>query len=66
VADLLAFVNSLQGEYGLWEYPGRPQISRWLTFDLLRSLSCLDQNTGWVAEEPRTPFRAYPKKNKRF
>jgi hypothetical protein len=66
VAGLVAFVNSLQGEYGLWEYPGQPQISRWLTFDLLRSLSRLGQNTGWVAEEPRTPFRAYPKKNKRF
>ena len=38
LADLLGFIHSLQGEYGLWESEEWPQASRWLTFDLLRSL----------------------------
>jgi hypothetical protein len=38
LADLLEFIHSLQGEYGLWEAASWPQAARWLTFDLLRSL----------------------------
>ncbi len=37
-ADLLAFIRSHQGKYGLWESADWPQAARWLTFDLLRSL----------------------------
>jgi len=64
VADLVAFVGEQQGPYGLWEYAPRPQVSRWVTFDLLRSLSRLDRATpgagdDWLSLEPRTPFRAY-------
>lgn len=66
VAALLDFILSLQGSYGLWEYPPRPQISRWLTFDLLRSCSRLDASSDWVSLEPRTPFRAYPKRRRRY
>ena len=70
VAELLEFVLGLQGVYGLWEYVPRPQVSRWVTFDLLRSLSRVDagtdEGTGWLSDEPRTPFQAYAKKVKRF
>ena len=38
LADLLVFIHSVQGKYGLWETPDWPQAARWLTFDLLRSL----------------------------
>jgi hypothetical protein len=65
LADLLEFVLGLQGEYGLWEYRSRPQISRWLTFDLMRSMARLDAGE-WFGSEPRTPFRPYPKREKRF
>lgn len=65
VADLAKFVLGLQGEYNLWDYPEQPQVSRWLTFDLMRSLARLE--TGqWSGIEPRTPFRPYPKRQKRF
>jgi hypothetical protein len=50
----------------LWEYPNQPQVSRWLTLDLLCSLSLLEEGAGWVGVEPRTPFQPYPKKQKRF
>lgn len=61
VSDLVSFLVSLRGEYGLWQYRNRPQISRWLTFDLIRSMILLDSGRGWIGLEPRTPFRAYPK-----
>jgi hypothetical protein len=66
VAETVEFVRKTQGPYGLWEYAPRPQASRWVTFDLLRSLSRLDQEASWLSVEPRTPFRAYAKRAKRF
>jgi hypothetical protein len=66
LAGLVAFVEETQGSYGLWEYTPRPQASRWVTFDLLRSLSQLDDTSDWLSQEPRTPFQAYPRRTKRF
>ncbi len=66
VNELVRFVLSLQGQYGLWDYPGAPQISRWLTFDVLRSLSHMDATGEWLSLEPRTPFRVYAQKVKRY
>lgn len=66
VADLAAYVWGEQGAYGLWEYAPRPQVSRWVTFDLLHSLARLDSDQdvqlgdGWQSSEPRTPFQPYP------
>ena len=66
VSENVTFVKDLQGSYGLWEYKRHPEVSRWVTFDLLRSLSKLDQETDWFSMEPRMPFQAYPKKPKRY
>lgn len=66
LADLTAYLRELQGEYGLWEYANRPQASRWVTFDILRSLSRLDAETAWVTLEPRTPFRPSQHSQRRF
>ena len=66
VADLVKFVREQQGAYGLWEYAHQPQASRWVTFDLLHSLSRLDQKTDWLSLEPRTHFRPYLKRERRF
>lgn len=65
LTDLLEFVFSLRGGYGLWEYRTRPQVSRWLTFDLMRSLARLEMG-DWVGSEPRTPFRPYPQRERRY
>jgi hypothetical protein len=66
----VAFVEGIRGAFGLWEYGSRPQASRWLTFDLLRSLSRLtvdgDGASEWVSLEPRTPFQAYAAKQRRY
>ena len=66
IAEAVEFVRGLQGPYGLWEYGPHPQASRWVTFDLLRSLSRLDDAADWLSDEPRTPFRAYPTRARRF
>jgi hypothetical protein len=70
IAEMMAFVQGMRGPYGLWEYAARPQASRWITFDLLRSLSRLtgDENgaSDWLSFEPRTPYRAYAKKQRRY
>ena len=66
IAGLVEFVRDLQGPYGLWEYAPRPQASRWLTFDLLRSLSRLDETNDWLSLEPRTPFQAYSRRERRY
>jgi hypothetical protein len=66
IADLVAYLRDLQGKYGVWEYSNRPQASRWVTFDILRSLSRLDTETAWMTFEPRTPFRPYQRGQRRF
>jgi hypothetical protein len=69
-AEVIEFVQSVRGPYGLWEYVSRPQVSRWVTFDLLRSLSRLAEGADavgdWRSLEPRTPFQAYAKKMRRY
>lgn len=66
IADLMTYLGEHQGKYGFWEYPSRPQASRWVTFDILRSLSRLDTETDWVTQEPRTPFQTYQRGQQRF
>ena len=66
VAELASFIQGLQGPYGLWEYAPRPQASRWVTFALLRSLARLDETGDWLSLEPRTPFRTYAQRVRRY
>lgn len=66
LASLVEFIAASRGPYGLWDYPERPQASRWVSFDLLHSLSTLDEHGEWFSLEPPTPFQPYPKKRKRF
>ncbi len=65
VAGVVTFVEGLLGPYGLWDIEP-PQASRWVTFDLLRSLSRLDRAGEWVSQEPRTPFQTYPRSSRRY
>ena len=58
VSDLVRFLLGLRGPGGLWEHPTRPELGRWLTFDLLASLKRLEGG-DWVGAAPRLPFRAY-------
>jgi len=66
VSDLTGFICDTLGETGLWRYEAQPQISRWVTFALLRSLKELQADGGWTGNEPQTPFQSYPNRRKRF
>lgn len=66
IAELVNNVKEIQGPYGLWEYHPKPQAARWVTFDILRSLSRLTSDTDWITTEPSTPFSTYPKRRKRY
>jgi hypothetical protein len=65
VGDLVAFLRSLRGPYGLWDHPAHPQLSRWLTLDLLSSLARLARG-DWTGTDLRVRFRAYPKRPRRY
>ena len=67
VADLIDFLESSRGPFGLWEHPSHPQLSRWLTFDLDASLVRLQAGdwTGTGSTE-RVAHRAYPKRRRRY
>lgn len=68
IRAIVEFLQTVQGTYGLWEYAGFPQATRWLTFDLVRSLARLEEGdtNAWVSLEPRTPFQPYAKRRARY
>jgi hypothetical protein len=65
VRELVAFLESLRGPHGLWEHPAHPQLSRWLTFDLLCSLRRL-KDGDWVGDETPASFTPYPERRRRY
>ncbi|MFW9806832.1 MAG: hypothetical protein ACFFFK_08895, partial [Candidatus Thorarchaeota archaeon] len=66
VEDLISWILEAQGDYGLWEYPPHPEVSRWISFDIIRSLKGIDEETEWISMKERKKFAAYPRKKKRF
>jgi len=66
IAEVVRFVSRLRKPSGLWDYPSKPQAARWVSFDLLVSLTALQKEGDWLSAEPRTPFRPYPKRRKRY
>jgi hypothetical protein len=66
VAALADFIAGCQGDRGLWDYTPHPEASRWVTFDLLRSLSRLSVDADWQPTEPQTPFAPYSKHEHRY
>ena len=65
VQELVDFMVEGRNQYGLWEYT-RPQASKWVTYDILRTLEMVGVEIDWVGMEPRTPFQPYPRRRKRF
>jgi hypothetical protein len=65
LADLVSFLESARGPFGLWEHPAHPQLSRWLTLDLEVSLRRLGSGT-WSGSDERLPHRPYPKRRRRY
>lgn len=66
VLGMIRYLREEQNRYGLWQYYSHPRASRWVTFDILRSLKHLDSGSTWISREPRTPFQTYPKRRRRY
>jgi len=66
VDELTQWILEQQGEFGLWEYPPHPEVTRWISFDVLRSLKNIDDSTEWITTKQRKHFAPYLKKKKRF
>jgi hypothetical protein len=65
VRDLVAYLESLRGRYGLWEHHAHPQLARWLTFDLEASLHRLADG-DWIGNEEPASFTPYRKGRARY
>jgi hypothetical protein len=57
VADLATFLEARRGDGGLWEHPERPDLTRWLSFQIVASMRRLE-TSDWAGAAPRVPFRA--------
>ena len=66
ISSNIKFVESLRRSTGLWDYQVSPRASRWVSYDLMRTIKKLGLSTDWFNLEPTTPFQAYPRKLKRF
>ena len=64
VRDLVTYLETLRGPYGLWQHPAHPQLSRWLTFDLECSLGRLADG-DWIGNEEPAAFTPYKKPRRR-
>jgi hypothetical protein len=65
VGDLVEFLLTQRRDNGLWEHPTYPELSRWLTYDILASLRRL-QGGDWAGVAFRTGFRAYAPRHHRY
>jgi hypothetical protein len=64
IRDLVGFLDARRGGAGLWEHPERPELSRWLTLEILVSLRRLESG-DWAGGAPRMPFRAAGSRRRR-
>lgn len=65
VRDLVAYLETLRGRYGVFEHHAHPQLSRWLTFDLECSLRRLADG-DWVGNEEAVTFTPYKRGKRRY
>ena len=65
VRDLVTWLETLRGPYGLSEQHAHPQLSRWLTVDLECSLRRLPEG-DWVGHNEPASFTLYKRGRRRY
>lgn len=65
VHDLVEYLQTLRGPYGLWQHPTHPQLSGWLTLDLETSLRRLDDG-DWIGNEEPANFTPHRRGRRRY
>jgi len=58
VHNLVDYLETLRGPYGLWQHPGHPQLAGWLSLDLESSLRRLEDG-DWIGDEDPAAFTPY-------
>ncbi|MFX1323533.1 MAG: prenyltransferase/squalene oxidase repeat-containing protein [Promethearchaeota archaeon] len=66
ILSIVKYLEDSKGSYGLWDYQPKPEATRWVTYDILHSLSHLDEEGDWMSIEPRTKYKSYPRKPRRY
>jgi hypothetical protein len=65
IRDLVVYLETLRGPYGLWQHPAHPQLSCWLSFDLECSLRRLADG-DWIGNEEPATFTPYKRGPRRY
>lgn len=65
VRDLVSWLETRRGPYGLWQHHAHPQLSRWLTFDLECSMRRLAHG-DWIGNEEPVAFTPYQSGRRRY
>lgn len=58
VHDLVDYLETLRGPYGLWQHATHPQLAGWLSLDLENSLRRLEDG-DWIGNEEPATFTPY-------
>jgi hypothetical protein len=66
VEKLIGFVYAERTGSGLWRYQKMPQVSRWVTYQLLKTLKIFTDDGDLYGDEPPTPFTNYPRRLRRW
>jgi hypothetical protein len=66
VTRIINFLEETKGTYGLWENVVKPEASRWISYDILYSLSKIDKDGDWLTTQPRTKYKSYPRAPRRY
>jgi hypothetical protein len=65
VHDLVDYLETLRGPYGLWQHPAHPQLTGWLTLDLETSRRQLEDG-DWIGNEEPATFTPYRRGSRRY
>ncbi|TCC49074.1 hypothetical protein E0H75_21285 [Kribbella capetownensis] len=65
VHDLVDYLETLRGPYGLWQHPAHPQLAGWLSLDLDNSLRRLEDG-DWIGDEEPTSSMSSPRSPRRY
>ena len=64
--NLVNFIKKSVNQFGLLKYLPNPLATRWITYDLKKSLQNLRIEEDWEAHDFKIPFQRYSKAPRRF
>ena len=65
VHELVDYLETLRGPYGLWQHPTHPQLAGWLSLDVETSLRRLNDG-DWIGNEDPATSTPYPRSSRRY